>query len=187
MSIFGKIRNAKKAADGHKKSEAVAPVAEPEVKKVYKHVPTHAAQDALSGSSSQLSTAELLAKIKEQRQRMSELPVSQTSGSESYFSKVPPNSTQKRSTADLSITSVMLQQQQEQFEMFQASQFNYSDPKRNPYRFTGGSPSRNRLSKNMSSTSLTRGKSPLSNTISGTFSLNTRIFQMLITCRGGRR
>jgi hypothetical protein len=183
MSIFGKIRNAKKAADDHKKPSSIASEPEPEVKKVYKHVPTHAAQDALSGSSSQLSTAELLAKIKQQRQRMSDMPVLPPGGSETHFSKVPPNSVRQKSTGDLSITSVMLQQQQEQFEMFQASQFNQMEPKKNPYRYTGGSSPRNRMPKNLSHTSLSRGKSPLSNTISGIYCPSTRVLQALILCR----
>jgi len=49
MSIFSKLRNAKKAADKHKGAKAVV-----ETKPVtpYKHVPTHAAIDALSGAPS---------------------------------------------------------------------------------------------------------------------------------------
>jgi hypothetical protein len=170
MSIFGKIRHAKKAADDHRKSSTVAPVPEPEVKKSYKHVPTHAAQDALSVSSSQVSSSALLAQIKEQRRRVSELGPIQPGGSETFFSKVPANasSLRQRSAGDLSITSVMKLEQQQQFEQFQASQLKQLDPKRNPYRYTGSNSStRKAQSRNMSNTSLARMKSPLSNTISG--------------------
>ena len=51
MSIFSKIKGAKKAADQHKE---VKPQSTEEPKKAapYKHVPTHAAIDALSGAPS---------------------------------------------------------------------------------------------------------------------------------------
>lgn len=50
MSIFSKIKGAKKAADQHKE---VKPQSSEAPKKVaYKHVPTHAAIDALSGAPS---------------------------------------------------------------------------------------------------------------------------------------
>jgi hypothetical protein len=168
MSIFGKIRSAKKAAEEHRKSEIVT-APDLEVKKPYKHVPTHAAHDAVSGSSLQLST-DLVGKIKEQRRRASEL--GPLPGSESLIAKTPPPNLH-RSAADLSIMSVMQQEQREQFEQFQANQLKVPDLSQNPYRFNGSKSSgRNRMPRNMSNTSLSRGKSPLSNTISGTASPN---------------
>jgi hypothetical protein len=182
MSIFGKIRNAKKAADDHRKSATVAPAPEPEVKRSYKHVPTHAAQDALSGSSSQLSTTDLVSKIKEQRRRASELGPLSPGGLDLHISKLPPS--RQRSAGDLSITSVMQQQQKEQFEQFQASQLKIPDPSLNPYRFNGAkSSARNRMPRNMSNTSLSRAKSPLSNTISGIPNTSTQDRQKLIVGR----
>jgi hypothetical protein len=172
MSIFGKIRSAKKAANDHRHSTATVAASEPEAKKSYKHVPTHAAQDALSGSSAQLSTTDLVSKIKEQRRRASELgPLPPP---DTYFTKIPP-ALRQRSAGDLSITSVMQQQQKEQFEQFQASQMKLADPSRNPYRFNGGNSSRSRASRNMSNTSLSKRKSPLSNTISGTSILTSKV------------
>lgn len=50
MSIFSKLRNAKKAADKHK--QGTKPTEEPKAVTPYKHVPTHAAIDALSGAPS---------------------------------------------------------------------------------------------------------------------------------------
>ncbi|KAI9810152.1 MAG: hypothetical protein M1827_006678 [Pycnora praestabilis] len=50
MSIFSKIRGAKKAADEHKKPQSDA--AEKPKAAPYKHIPTHAAIDALSGAPS---------------------------------------------------------------------------------------------------------------------------------------
>ena len=51
MSIFSKIRGAKKAAEQHKGAKSQEKAAEEE-KVPYRHVPTHAAIDALSGAPS---------------------------------------------------------------------------------------------------------------------------------------
>lgn len=51
MSIFSKIRGAKKAAEKHKGAKTQGKVAE-EKAAPYRHVPTHAAIDALSGAPS---------------------------------------------------------------------------------------------------------------------------------------
>jgi len=50
MSIFSKLKNAKKAADQHK--QVTKATEETNVVTPYKHVPTHAAIDALSGAPS---------------------------------------------------------------------------------------------------------------------------------------
>ena len=51
MSIFSKMKNAKKAADQHKdtKAQTDAPAQEQPKAAPYKHVPSHAMQDALAG------------------------------------------------------------------------------------------------------------------------------------------
>ena len=51
MSIFSKMKNAKKAADQHKdiKAQAAAPAEDKPKQEPYKHVPSHALQDALAG------------------------------------------------------------------------------------------------------------------------------------------
>ncbi|KAL8659230.1 MAG: hypothetical protein Q9202_007225 [Teloschistes flavicans] len=51
MSIFSKIKGAKKAADKHKKAKSTEiPVEQKDVPIPYRHIPTHAAIDALTGA-----------------------------------------------------------------------------------------------------------------------------------------
>lgn len=51
MSIFSKIRGAKKAADKHKKAKSTEiPVEQKDIPVPYRHIPTHAAIDALTGA-----------------------------------------------------------------------------------------------------------------------------------------
>lgn len=51
MSIFSKIKGAKKAADKHKKAKSTEiPVEQKDVPVPYRHIPTHAAIDALTGA-----------------------------------------------------------------------------------------------------------------------------------------
>ncbi|KAL8872572.1 MAG: hypothetical protein Q9174_001820 [Haloplaca sp. 1 TL-2023] len=53
MSIFSKIKTAKKAADKHKQAKATeVPVEQKDKPVPYRHVPTHAAIDALTGTPS---------------------------------------------------------------------------------------------------------------------------------------
>lgn len=72
MAIFDKIKKAKKAAEKHKR-ESIQPTTEaaPTKKEPYKHVPTHAAQDALAGTPASWTTEESMSKIKEQNKRRS--------------------------------------------------------------------------------------------------------------------
>ncbi|KAI9696438.1 MAG: hypothetical protein M1836_005716 [Candelina mexicana] len=78
MSIFSKLRGAKKAAAEHKKAETKneEPVRKPEK---YKHIPTHAAIDALSGAPSSWK-AEDRSKIQAQHKRRSAMVSRTTSG-----------------------------------------------------------------------------------------------------------
>lgn len=71
MSILSKIKDAKQAANRHKASEAVARHAPVETKATtipYRHIPTHAAVDALSGAPSSWKEEDRSA-IKEQNKR----------------------------------------------------------------------------------------------------------------------
>lgn len=76
MSVFSKIRKSKKAAKEHKAKEKEK---DPEavVKVSYKHTPTHAAIDALSGAPSSWNQEDR-PKIKEQHKKRSELAISRT-------------------------------------------------------------------------------------------------------------
>ena len=76
--MFSKIIRSKKAAKHHKEKEK-AKDAEP-VKAVYKHVPTHAAFDALSGAPSSWSYGDR-PKIKAQHKRRSQMVISRTESS----------------------------------------------------------------------------------------------------------
>lgn len=83
MSVFSKIRMSKKAAKEHKDKEKTKEVAE-QTKPPYKHTPTHAAVDALSGAPSTWKVEDL-PKIKEQHKRRSQMRISRTA---SYISNV---------------------------------------------------------------------------------------------------
>lgn len=73
MSIFSKIKHAEQAANQHKSSVAIArqpPVETKETKIPYRHIPTHAAVDALSGAPSSWKEEDRSA-IKAQNERRS--------------------------------------------------------------------------------------------------------------------
>jgi len=82
MSVFSKIKFAKKAAKEHKGKAAAEKDSNGQevVKKPYKHVPTHAAVDALSGAPSSWK-AEDKPKIKEHHKRRSQMTTSRTTSS----------------------------------------------------------------------------------------------------------
>lgn len=85
MSVFSKIKMSRKAAKEHKGKEAAeAAKAEPAVNVPYKHIPTHAAVDALSGAPSSWQVEDR-PKIMEQHKRRSQKQISRT---ESYLSTV---------------------------------------------------------------------------------------------------
>ncbi|KAL9027128.1 MAG: hypothetical protein Q9196_004304, partial [Gyalolechia fulgens] len=71
MSIFAKIKGAKKAADKHKQAKASeVPVEKKDIPVPYRHVPTHAAVDALTGAPSSWREEDRAA-IKHQHKRRS--------------------------------------------------------------------------------------------------------------------
>ena len=71
MSIFSKIKGAKKAAEKHKAAKASeTPVEKKDAPVPYKHVPTHAAVDALTGAPSSWREDDRAA-IKHQHKRRS--------------------------------------------------------------------------------------------------------------------
>lgn len=104
MSIFSKIRGAKKAADEHRKSQALKDAEIPKVP--YKHVPTHAASDALHVGHG-MSGDGLRDQIKAQYRRRSELgPI--RSGSDLLTSHaVYRRQSSATSLGDMSIASMM--------------------------------------------------------------------------------
>lgn len=83
MSIFAKIKQSRKAAKEHK--EKVAEKENTVVKVPYKHVPTHAAVDALSGAPSTWKQDDRQ-KIKEHHKRRSQMNFSRTASSLSTVS-----------------------------------------------------------------------------------------------------
>ncbi|KAI9050478.1 hypothetical protein LZ554_005641 [Drepanopeziza brunnea f. sp. 'monogermtubi'] len=90
MSLFSKIKRSKKAAKEHKAKEKQKDPKEA-VKVPYKHVPTHAAIDALSGAPSSWNQDDR-PKIKEQHKRRSEMAISRTGSTLSHMSFPNPNS-----------------------------------------------------------------------------------------------
>lgn len=83
MSVFSKLKMSKKAAKEHK-AKAAEKDKEPVITVPYKHVPTHAAVDALSGAPSSWK-AEDRPKIKDHHHRRSQMAMSRTG---SYLSTV---------------------------------------------------------------------------------------------------
>lgn len=89
MSVFSRLKMSKKAAKQHKEKEkAKEKEAEP-VKVPYKHIPTHAAFDALSGAPSHWKYEDR-SKIKEQHKRRSQMAISRTGSSLSTMSYMNP-------------------------------------------------------------------------------------------------
>ncbi|KUJ14396.1 uncharacterized protein LY89DRAFT_137942 [Mollisia scopiformis] len=86
MSVFSKIVMSRKAAKEHKNKVAEKDK-EPEqnVKAPYKHIPTHAAVDALSGAPSSWKHEDR-PKIKEHHKRRSQMVISRTGSSLSHMS-----------------------------------------------------------------------------------------------------
>ncbi|KAF2002398.1 hypothetical protein P154DRAFT_573972 [Amniculicola lignicola CBS 123094] len=116
MSIFSRMKKAKKAAAEHKKvaiqeqkEEIEKPPPVP-----YKHIPTHAAQDALSAMPTVWGPKETRARIAAARKRMSEVTASapasvRNSSSTSDMSFTPRP--MYRSQSDMSMFSIMRQPQ----------------------------------------------------------------------------
>ncbi|TVY48107.1 hypothetical protein LOCC1_G001166 [Lachnellula occidentalis] len=76
MSVFSKISLSRKAAKEHK-AKVAEKEPDPDVKVPYKHVPTHAAVDALNGAPSTWRVDDR-SKIKEHHKRRSEMTTSRT-------------------------------------------------------------------------------------------------------------
>jgi len=102
MSIFSKIKNSKNAAKKHKEKAAEKEAVEEvvAVKAPYKHIPTHAAVDALSGAPSTWK-ADDRSKIREHHKRRSQMVISRTGSSLSTVSHMnaaagPGNSDQQQ-------------------------------------------------------------------------------------------
>lgn len=158
MSIFAKIRGAKKAADEHRKSKQLQ---ERDVPKApYRHVPTHAQTDALRIV--QPNDEVLRDQIKEQHRRRSELGPSRTGSDLLTSHAVYRRQNSTTSLGDISIASMLLQPPP-------ANSLPPLKPihpsKMNNYRYSGFNPSsRNRsgFTTSASAPALSKGKSPLS-------------------------
>lgn len=119
MSIFSKIKGAKKAAEDHKKKAEVTSTIPEQPKAPYKHVPTHAATDSLNVGGASRDT-DMRERIREQHKRRSAMPPSSQSSSRSSSrsslrsgTELSPDQrarTFARSSSDLSIASVMQRQ-----------------------------------------------------------------------------
>lgn len=113
MSIFSKVKKARKAANEHKKSaaqEQAAEAAKPPPTP-YKHIPTHAAQDALAATPTTWSPEETRARIAEARKRR-DATTTMSAPASAYHSRANseinfPNRAVHRTRSDLSIDSVM--------------------------------------------------------------------------------
>ena len=92
MSIFSKIKGAKKAAKEHKLAEAQkTPVEQVDKPQPYWHVPTHAAADALSGAPASFREEDRTA-IRESHKRRSQHQLSRNSSAMSANFAVNRNS-----------------------------------------------------------------------------------------------
>lgn len=102
MAFFSKLRKAKGAAEEHKKATAAAQE-QPKPKVPYKHVPVHAATDALSATPTTIRAEELRERIAAARRSRS---VSSTSGKARsgtalYLSVNSPNRSRPSSISSL--------------------------------------------------------------------------------------
>ena len=80
MSIFSRLKQSKKAAKEHKAKASQQITAEERPKQPYKHIPTHAAIDALSGAPSSWKHEDK-PRILEQHRRRSMMTVTRTGSS----------------------------------------------------------------------------------------------------------
>jgi hypothetical protein len=166
MSIFSKIRNAKKGANEHKRSASQESKTEGK-KPVYHHVPTHAAQDALISSPYDFRDAVQPTQDHPHRSKT----MTMRTGSDMYLqqgSKIP---LRQKSAGDLSIQSVISQKSTTRPSVpFQPKDFEVPNPYGfHPHNKRGsGSPRSSRRNSTVTSNVTSKkGKSPLSNRISG--------------------
>ncbi|PSN74136.1 hypothetical protein BS50DRAFT_8962 [Corynespora cassiicola Philippines] len=128
MSIFSRLKKAKKAAEDHKKA-AESPAAEPKPPPVpYKHKPTHAAEDALAASPMAWSPEETRARIAAARKHRAQKSISSAPPSTSRtayqsYSHSRANSEINlptraihRARSDLSIDSVIQKSRRQTFQ-----------------------------------------------------------------------
>ncbi|KAF2434589.1 hypothetical protein EJ08DRAFT_693618 [Tothia fuscella] len=166
MSIFSKIRNAKKAANEHKRSTSTSQgSSKAEGKKpAYNHVPTHAAQDARIASS--YTTPDVRQRIQEE-QRKSRLSPNKT-GSDMFLQHGSKMPMKQKSAGDLSIHSVMGKHFSQAASFVQMEELEVSNPygfHPNNKRVSGtGSTKSSRI--NSAATTTMKGKSPLFNKLS---------------------
>ncbi|KAF2106929.1 hypothetical protein BDV96DRAFT_310809 [Lophiotrema nucula] len=109
MSIFSRVKKAKKAAEEYKKAVIQTEEAKPPPA-TYKHVVSHAAQDALAATPTRWSPEESRARIATARKTRSEMVVSApatANHSRANSERNSPSGPVLRSKSDMSIGSVM--------------------------------------------------------------------------------
>lgn len=186
MSIFSRVKKAKKAAEDHKKAAAADTEPKPPPKP-YKHVPTHAAQDALAATPTSFSPEEARVKIAAARRRKSEMNLSSLRSSHQSYNHSRDSSEISfshrplpRTRSNLSINALMKEasrpqayphslpvhgrqaaQSSEDYSLHPAADYRTFP---NPRDVLMPPPKRQRSYQNLSRKSfMTRRKSPLSN------------------------
>jgi hypothetical protein len=153
MSIFSKVKNAKKAAEQHKQASSQAQ-ADFKPPTGYKHIPTHAAQDALSCAPTSWTVEESRAKISAAHRRKSDLS---RKGSFVRTSSEPAIASRgyiHRTESDLSTDPVITKQRHSSYQSPSTYAYSgYVPPPRNRPYFTHAS----------GSSSMAMKRSPLSN------------------------
>lgn len=154
MSIFSKVKNAKKAAEQHKRASSQAqadfkPLAR------YKHIPTHAAQDALSCAPTSWTVEESRAKISAAHRRKSDLSRKSSFVQTNSEPAMASRGYIHRTESDLSTDSVITKQRHSSYQSPSPHAYSgYVPPPRNRPYFTHAS----------GSSSMAMKRSPLSNT-----------------------
>jgi hypothetical protein len=141
MSIFSKFKKAKAAANEHKKAVANQSESKPPPPP-YRHIPTHAAQDARAATPTSSTHAETLTKITAARKRRSE---SVRTAPSPYQSYAHSRASSHRVQSDMSLNSVVMKEPSPS-QPFSVSPVHSREPKKNhdDYSFhpQGQTPSR---------------------------------------------
>lgn len=157
MSIFSKVKNAKKAAEKHKRASSQTQ-AEIKPPTRYKHIPTHAAQDALSCAPTSWTVEESRAKISAAHRRKSDLSRTSSFVQASSEPAMASRGYIHRTESGMSIDSVITKQRHSSYQSPSAYAYSgYVPPPRNRPYFTHAS----------GSSSMVMKRSPLSNTSTG--------------------
>jgi len=184
MSIFAKIRGAKKAADDHRRSQQLRELDVP--KSPYRHVPTHAQADALRIV--QPNNEVLRDQIKEQHRRRSELGPTRTGSDLLASHAVYRRQNSGTSVGDISIASTLLQPPPANFLQPMKP---LHPSKMNNYRYSGVNPSaKNRHTFTSGASVTSKGKSPLStmtSSLNGSWQAHVHEKSMLTCARTTRR